>query len=100
MLTEEEKELLRSIVRDLEVTEPFSFNIKDSQGRLVEIEGSNEFFSAPQIRSFYTIYATFLVGLYRQLNAANERIAELEARVGKTETFTKRVVAPIRVDDI
>lgn len=99
-LTEEEQELLRQIVADLQLPEPFSFKIRNSEGVPIVVEGVDEFFAAGAIRSLYTTYAVAFLTLYKNYQASLARIAELEARVGKTEEFRKNPVSPIRLSEL
>lgn len=98
--TQEELDLVRAILADVDVTEPYSFKILDSAGVPIVVEGFNEFFAADQIRAFYSIYAKTFIALNRQRTALELRVNELEERLGKTETFRKSPVRPIRVDEI
>lgn len=99
-LTEDEKTLLRGLFDVVGVQEPFSFAIRKPDGTEIEAEGTKEFFSASHIRIMFSLYARYLIGTIRLLEAAQQKVAQLEAQQPETITFSKSPKAPIRLDDV
>lgn len=99
-LTSTEKDLLRAIIAELEVTEPISFEIKDRSGKKVSVDGVEEFFNADQIRAFYNVYARYVVGLYREKLALEQKLLDFQSIASRTKEFRKAPKSAISVDDV
>ena len=100
-LTPEERDLVRQIVNSLGLPDLFSFKIRNGAGDPIEVEGVNEFFSAPDVLKLYQVYAKAYVELYKQHQAALAEVNRLTLIVGRDpETFRKTPVRPIRVDEV
>lgn len=99
-LTLSEKQLLRSILDEIELLAPVSFNIKDKTGAKIVVEGVDEFFNAPQIIAFYGVYARYVLSLYKQNAELQQKILDYEALFNKTDEFRKAPQRAINIEEV